>query len=129
MSSNVSPVDTVVAAKIIEEGIKAAADYAIAREQEMTERQRINAWLRALTNLIETQGKLFEMHMEIRFKERSERYAMLDRWISIAIEQGDDVRAQYLLEYMIRIYEHDPTGVMEQLGQSTGDITKKYLGS
>jgi hypothetical protein len=104
----VNPIIVVEGLKVITGTISAVKEYAIEREREKTERQRIALALEAYLRKLEVESQNFVLILQQRHEERLALYAHLEIALSTSAERGDIKMFEIVTATMLKIYEKGP---------------------
>jgi hypothetical protein len=112
--------------------IDSITDYLKEREEQETERQRVEACLQAITKKMETDRRKFEMYLNKSFEEREKLYQKVDGLLQASIEKNNVEMSKLALNFMINVYNKNPMdGFQNTLDGVSADLlsagTKNYL--
>jgi hypothetical protein len=124
MGNMITPGGIAEIGKVVSDTINSITDYMKCREYEITERQRIQACLRAITHQIDSNRIKFEQYMKASFAERELLYSRVDKLLNYAIEAGDVETAKLALNTILGIYHKDP---MEGFGIALEPVNVNLL--
>lgn len=104
----VNPLIVTEGVKVVTETISAVKEYAIEREREKTERQRITTALEAYLRKLEVESENFVLILQQRHEERLALYAHLEIALSTSAERGDTKMFEIVTTTIVKIYEKGP---------------------
>ena len=93
-----------VAIDIAKESLQCFTDYLKCKEHETTERQRIRANLKSITEEISTKKEMYIKTIETNFAERKELYSKADESLKKAVEVQDVEMLKCIYNYILNVY-------------------------
>jgi hypothetical protein len=95
-------------ASVITETIDSATSYLKDREREITERQRLQSCLNAITAKIQMERGKFETYINKSFDERERLYKTMDLLIAKGMEENDIELIKHASNVMLNVYNKNP---------------------
>ena len=81
-------------------------EYAVCKQEEITERKRIKAQLTALSRAIDAKKEMYMSTMERRSEERKEMYNIARETMTIAAQNGDVDMVNSMTHFMLETYKN-----------------------
>lgn len=96
------------AADVTKEAMHCFKEYAMSREQEITERKRIRAQLQAITCVINANKEICLKEIETKAEERKQLYHAVEGVIDKASKESDIEMLKVALDFMLTVYQKAP---------------------
>lgn len=100
------------ATDITKEAMNCFKEYAMCREQEVTERKRIRAQLQAVNHWIDANKEIYLKQIETGAEERKMMYKAVEGVIEKATKEQDLEMLKLAMNFMLTVYQKAP-----ELGQ------------
>lgn len=111
--------------KVAIEAIKAFADYSIAYEKEITERERIRATLEVCLKELEAKSAIVQQALVQHHEERMKLYGLFQVGLEKSIERGDHAMYEKVSQTLLLIYEKAPK--LSEVSAALPSKSKKEL--
>lgn len=108
-------------ADITKESIRCFTEYSKCKEQEITERKRINATLKTVKYQIDAQKEVYLHELEKNYEERNRLYDMAEKAQQKALELGDKEMLQLCYNMILNVYSKpvvNTSGMLSIVGES-----------
>jgi hypothetical protein len=125
MAGVVGPVVVVEGVKAVSETITAFKEYAIARDKEVTERERVRATLEVCLKSLELNAGLVRVDLQNKHEERMKLYEVFQSGVTIAIERGDVAMVERISQTLIIVYDKAPK--LADIGESMSKNASRKL--
>lgn len=103
--------------KIVNETVDSITGYLETKEREKTERARIRACLKAVTEKYKNDRIKFEKYMEKSFEEREKLYDRFEKLLDHAINENNSEIAQMATQAIITVYNKNPMQGFKEANQ------------
>lgn len=97
-----------MAADVAKEAMQCFKEYAMCREQEITERKRIRAQLEAINCIINANKEICLKQIETRADERKQMYDSVQVVINKAAQDNDIGMLKTAFDFMLTVYQNAP---------------------
>lgn len=108
------------AADVAKEAMQCFKEYAMCKEQEITERKRIRAQLEAINCIINANKEICLKQIETMANERKQMYHSVEGVINKAAQDNDMEMLKTALNFMLTVYQKAP-----QIGEINLNLLKK----